>query len=51
VRADVARLLVAAVAVAAVVILMLVTGWADDRSSPGTRGRVPITQTVSDDAP
>ena len=37
-----ARIVIVIVAVGAVVALMLVTGWADDRAEPGSRGRVPI---------
>ena len=49
-RANIARLAIVTVAVAAVVIVMVVTGWADDKPSPDTRGRVPITQTVTEGA-
>ncbi|HEX5619178.1 MAG TPA: hypothetical protein VFX51_12195 [Solirubrobacteraceae bacterium] len=37
-----ARIAIFIVAVGAVVALMLVTGWADDRAEPGSRGRVPV---------
>ena len=39
------------VAVAAVVIVMLVTGLADDKAPPGSGGRVPVTHTGTDDSP
>jgi hypothetical protein len=37
-----ARLLLFVVAVGAVVVVMFVTGWADDKAKPGSRGRVPV---------
>ena len=39
------------VAVAAIVIVMLATGWADDQAEPGSGGRVPVTYTAPDDTP
>jgi hypothetical protein len=30
------------VAIVAIVVVMLVTGWADDRAEPGSSGRVPV---------
>ena len=30
------------VAIVAIVVVMLVTGWADDRAEPGSYGRVPV---------
>jgi hypothetical protein len=47
---NITRVIVFAVAVAAVVIVMLVTGSADDKASPGSGGRVPVTATPSDDS-
>jgi hypothetical protein len=29
--------------VAAIVVLVLVSGWADDRAPAGSKGRVPVT--------
>ena len=28
---------------AAIVVLVLATGWADDEAPPGSKGRVPVT--------
>lgn len=36
------RLIIFLVAVAAVVAVMFVTGWADDKAPPGSKGRVPV---------
>ena len=44
VPANTARIIVV-VAVAAIVILMLATGLADDKAPPGSGGRVPVTHT------
>jgi hypothetical protein len=30
------------VAIVAIVVVILVTGWADDRAEPGSSGRVPV---------
>jgi hypothetical protein len=43
------RILIAIAIVAAIVVLMLVTGWADDRAPTGSKGRVPVTQTTAPD--
>jgi hypothetical protein len=37
------RLIIFLVAVAAVVAVMFVTGWADDKAPPGSQGRVPVS--------
>ena len=37
-----ARIVILLVAVAAVVAVMLITGWADDKAPPGSGGRVPV---------
>jgi hypothetical protein len=37
-----ARIIILLVAVSAVVVVMLVTGWADDKAKPGSGGRVPV---------
>lgn len=39
-----ARIIIVVVAVAAIVILVFVTGWADDKARPGSTGRVPVTR-------
>jgi hypothetical protein len=36
------------VAVAAIVIAMFVTGWADDKAPSGSQGRVPVTDSGTD---
>jgi hypothetical protein len=36
------RIVLTLLAVAAVVVVMLVTGWADDKAKPGSGGRVPV---------
>ena len=46
-----ARIIIFVVAVAAVVILMFVTGWADDKAPSGSKGRVPVTHTDTNDSP
>ena len=46
-----ARLIVFAVTVAAIVILILVTGWGDDKAERGSGGRVPVTSPAQDDPP
>ena len=28
---------------AAIIVVMLATGWADDKAPPGSQGRVPVT--------
>jgi hypothetical protein len=45
-----ARVIIFAVAVAAIVVVMLVTGSADDKASPGSAGRVPVTYPSGNDA-
>jgi hypothetical protein len=37
------RLFLVLTAVAVVVVLLFVTGWADDRADPGSSGRVQVT--------
>ena len=51
VPANTARILILVVAVAATVIVMFVTGWADDKAPPGSGGRVPVTETGTNDSP
>jgi hypothetical protein len=48
VKANAARIIV--VAVAAIVTVMFVTGIADDRAPPGSGGRVPVTDTGTNDS-
>ena len=38
-----AQIIVFVVAVAAIVIVMFATGWADDKAPSGSGGRVPVT--------
>ncbi len=40
---NIARVIIFAVAVAAIVVVLLVTGSADDKAPPGSVGRVPVT--------
>ena len=49
--ANTARTIILIVAVAATVIVMFVTGWADDKAPPGSGGRVPVTDTAPNDSP
>jgi hypothetical protein len=51
VPANIARIIIGVVAVAAVVIVMLVTGLADDKAPAGSGGRVPVTHTGTNDSP
>ena len=37
-----ARIVILLLAVGAVVVVMLVTGWADKKAEPGSGGRVPV---------
>jgi hypothetical protein len=50
VAANTARIVVV-VAVAALVILIFVTGLADDKAPPGSGGRMPVTETGTNDSP
>jgi ABC-type transporter Mla subunit MlaD len=44
------RIIIFALAVAAVVLVVLVTGSADDKAEPGSGGRVPVTYPSTDDS-
>jgi hypothetical protein len=48
---NIARIIMVVVAVAAIVIVMSVTGLADDKAPPGSGGRVPVTHTGTNDSP
>ena len=48
--ANTIRVVIFVVAVAAIVIVMFVTGWADDKAPPGSGGRVPVPETGADDS-
>jgi hypothetical protein len=37
--------------VAAIVVLVFVTGWADDRAPAGSKGRVPVTRPATTGTP
>jgi hypothetical protein len=39
------------VVVAAIVALVFVTGWVDDRAPVGSKGRVSVTRPVTNDTP
>ena len=43
--------IIVVVTVAAIVILMFATGLADDKAPPGSGGRVPVTDTATNDSP
>jgi hypothetical protein len=47
----IARIIIFVVAVAAIVIVILVAGSADDKASPGSGGRVPVTSPGGSDSP
>jgi hypothetical protein len=49
-RSNTARIISFLVAVAAVVILMFVAGWADDKAAPGSQGRVPVGDMTYNDS-
>jgi hypothetical protein len=51
VPANTARIVIFVVAVAAIVVVMFVTGLADDKAPPGSGGRVPVTHTGTNDSP
>jgi hypothetical protein len=38
------RLLLVLAVIAAIVVLLFVTGWADDRAQPGSSGRVQVNR-------
>jgi hypothetical protein len=48
---SVARILIFLALVAVIVVVMLATGWADDKAPPGSQGRGgPVTYTAPADA-
>jgi hypothetical protein len=49
--ANTARIIIVVVVVGAIVTLMFVTGLADDKARPGSGGRVPVTDTATNDSP
>jgi hypothetical protein len=50
VPANAARIIIVVLAVAAIVTVMLVTGLADDKAPAGSGGRVPVTDTGTNDS-
>jgi hypothetical protein len=44
-----ARIIIVVVAIAAIVFLVFVSGWADDKAPPGSKGRVQVTRPASDE--
>jgi hypothetical protein len=44
-----ARIIIVVVAIAAIVFLVFVTGWADDKAPAGSKGRVEVTRPASDE--
>jgi putative effector of murein hydrolase LrgA (UPF0299 family) len=51
VPANTARIIIFVVAVAATVIVMFVSGWADDKAPSGSGGRVPVKDTGANAPP
>jgi hypothetical protein len=51
VPANTVRIIIVVVAVAAIVTVLLVTGLADDKAPPGSGGRMPVTDTATNDSP
>jgi hypothetical protein len=49
--ANTVRIIIVVAAVAAIVIVVFVTGLADDQAPPGSGGRVPVTDTGTNDSP
>jgi hypothetical protein len=41
-RSNITRIIVVLVVVAAILVVMFVTGWADNKADPGSRGRAPV---------
>ena len=41
-----ARILLVVLVVAAILIVVFATGWADDRAKPGSTGRAPVSSTA-----
>jgi hypothetical protein len=46
VSANAVRITIFVAAVAGVVIILFVTGWANDKAPHGSKGRVPVTYTA-----
>jgi hypothetical protein len=46
-----ARIIIVVVAVAAIVILAFVTGWADDKAQPGSTGRGQVAGPATNHSP
>ena len=51
IAANTARIVLVVAAVAGIVILILVTGLAEDKAPPGSGGRMPVTETGTNDSP
>jgi hypothetical protein len=47
----VVRILIALAVVAAILVVVFATGWADDKARPGTRGRAPVSTPVTTPTP
>jgi len=45
------RILIALAVVAAILVVVFATGWADDKARPGTRGRAPVSTPVTTPTP
>jgi hypothetical protein len=46
-----ARVIAVLVVVAAIVVLVFVSGWADDSAPAGSKGRVPVTRPATNATP
>jgi hypothetical protein len=51
VPSNAARLIAVLVVVAAIVLLVLVSGWADDNAPAGSQGRAPVTRPATNATP
>jgi hypothetical protein len=40
------RILLVVLLVAAILVVIFATGWANDRAKPGSRGRAPVSSTA-----
>ena len=49
--ANLKAIVIAVLIVAAVLVLVFATGWADDRARPGTRGRATVNAPASPQSP
>ena len=45
------RILITLAIVAAILVVVFATGWADDKARPGTSGRAPVSAPVTTSTP